>query len=84
MGVQHDDGYSADVEGFLIVGGDRMRIAKTNSSTFVLAELRALAPHVEGELLLIVDGKKHSRRVTLPNGVVAGDRLVHYKVIAPF
>lgn len=85
MGVYHENGYSADVEGFLVVrGGPRVRLAKTNGATFTLAEPCELSPGTLGELVVIVDGKKSSRLVTLPGGVSFGQTLVRYAVAAPF
>ncbi len=85
MGVHHENGYSADVEGFLVVrGGPRIRLAKTNGDTLTLAESCELAPGTLGELLVIVDGKKNSRLVVLPRGVSMGQSLVRYTVAAPF
>ena len=84
MGTHHKDGYSADVEGYLVVDGRRTRLAKTNGSVFVLAEPREVTPGTEGELLVIVDGRKHSRRVMLPAGISEGQSIVVYKAVAPF
>jgi hypothetical protein len=82
MGTHYEYGYSADVEGFFVTAGERIRLAKTNGCTFVLAELCELPPGAEGDLLVIVDGKADSRRVMLPEGVAQGQTLVKYKVTA--
>jgi len=84
MGIHHKDGYSADVEGFFVADGNRVRLAKSNGCTFVLAELCELPPDIEGDLLVIVDGKKNSRRVVLRKGVAKGETIVEYDVVAPF
>ena len=84
MGTQRENGYSADVEGFFVVNGNRIRLAKTNGSTFCLAESCELPPGSEGDLLIIIDGKSHSRRVVVPDGVCLGQTQVSYKVSAPF
>ena len=84
MGRHHQDGYSADVEGFLDVNGRRIRVAKTNGSTFTLVESCELAPGTVGNLLTIVDGKESSRLVRLPAGISQGQSLVVYSVSAPF
>lgn len=84
MGVQREDGYSADVEGFLLVGERRLRVAKTNGSAVVLVEPVELPPNCECELLSIVDGDKYSRRVTLPDGASLASARVNYRVVAPF
>ena len=85
MGIHHEDGYSADVEGFLVVrDGPRIRLAKTNGSTLTLAESCELAPGTLGDLLVIVDGEKSSRLVVLPDGISIGQSQVRYTVAAPF
>jgi hypothetical protein len=84
MGFYREYGYSAEVEGFFVVDGERIRLAKTNGATFVLVEPRAIAPGTSGELLIIVDGQKDSKRVTLPDGVLPGQTLARYALEAPF
>jgi hypothetical protein len=84
MGVHHEDGYSASVEGYFVVGERRIRLAKTNGSAFVLAESCELAPGTAGELVVIVDGEENVRSVAVVDGVVAGQTVVEYKVTAPF
>jgi hypothetical protein len=84
MGIQHKDGYSADVEGFFVALGRRFRLAKSNGCTVVFAESCELPRGIEGDLLVVVDGKSDSRRVILPDGAVPGQLEVNYKVAAPF
>jgi len=84
MGVHHEDGYSASVEGYFDLGTKRIRLAKTNGCTFVLAELCELAPGTTGQLVVIVDGEKNSRLVSIAEGVMPGQTIVGYEVVAPF
>jgi hypothetical protein len=84
MGIHHSDGYSADVEGFFIVGELRIRLAKTNGSAFFLAESCELPPGTEGDLLVIIDGKSTSRHVEITDGIVPGQTLVRYQTAVPF
>jgi hypothetical protein len=85
MGTQRETGYSADVEAFFVVeGGDRLRLAKSNGSAFYLAEPCELAPGTIGQLLVIIDGQPSSRLVTLPDGIAKGQTKVNYEVAAPF
>jgi hypothetical protein len=84
MGIRYKDGYSADVEGFFVVGHQRIRLAKTNGCTFSLAESDSeIPPRTEGDLVVIVDGNVSSRRVEI-EGVIRGQTIVRYKVSAPF
>jgi hypothetical protein len=84
MGIHRNNGYSATVEGFFVVDGARIRLAKTNDHTFVVAESCELVPGTTGQLLVIVDGNQDSKLVTLPDGVLRGQTLVNYKIAAPF
>ncbi len=84
MGRQYADGYSASVEGFLVVRGQRYRLAKTNNLSFTLADDCELPPGSEGELIVTVDGNSFSRTISLPCGIVLGQTTVDYTVAAPF
>jgi hypothetical protein len=84
MGMQREGGYSATVEGYLIVDNRRIPLARTNGSTFVLAEECILTPGTTGELLVVVDNDPNSRQVRLPEGVARGQTVVAYDVEAPF
>jgi hypothetical protein len=84
MGIRRENGYSANVEGFFVHGRTRVRLAKTNGCTFVLAEPCELPPGVTGELIVIVDDNPYAKLVTLPDGVVSGQTVVNYKIAAPF
>jgi len=84
MGIHHENGYSAEVEGFFVVNGDRIRLAKTNGETLVVVEPRDLPPGTEGDLQVIVDGKLDSRQVVLREGMRVGQNRVAYEVLVPF
>jgi len=84
MGTYHADGYSAHVEGHLIVRGKRYRVAKTNDRTFVLADPCELEPGAEGEIVVTIDGEAFSRLIVLPGGVTSSEPFVPYRVAAPF
>jgi len=84
MGFYREDGYSASVSGFLVVGSHEIRLAKTNGCTFVVAESCELPAGTVGELLITVDGQSDRLSVELPDGIIAGQTMVKYSVIAPF
>ena len=84
MGVKRENGYSASVEGFLVVGSSQFRLAKTNGDSFVVAEPCELSPQTAAELMIIVDGTTDSTRITLPDGIARGQRLVRYEEALPF
>jgi len=84
MGIHHKDGYSADVEGYLVVNGARYRVAKTNAETFVLADPCEVPPGASAELLVIIDGISTADPIEIPAGILGGQRIVPYTVAAPF
>ena len=85
MGIARENGYSASVEGFLVVAGCRYRVAKTNATHLVLVEPSCqLGPGTEAELLIIVDGDTDSTRITLPTGIAPGQQRVPYEELVPF
>jgi hypothetical protein len=84
MGTSHADGYSASVKGYLVVGENRFRLAKTNGATFVLAEPCDLPAGTTGELVISIDGHSSSRLVELPAGVRRTVENIPYRVTAPF
>lgn len=84
MGVYHADGYSATVEGFLVVADRRMRLKKSNGEEVVLSEASEVPAGAVGELVVIVDGDEHRETVRLPEGATLESRIVRYEVAAPF
>lgn len=84
MGIQRENGYSASVEAFLIVGEQHIRLAKTGPDKIVLVEPRELPPGTEGGLVIIVDGHRDSRAVVLDEGASREQREVRYSVAVPF
>ena len=84
MGRYHADGYSANVEGFFVVNGQRIRVAKTNEALLTLADPCVLPPGTEGELIVTVDGNSFSRMISLPSGITVEQSTTDYIVAAPF
>lgn len=85
MGIVRENGYSASIEGYLIVAGRRFRLAKTNGVELVLADASCqCAPGTEAELLIIVDGDNDTTRITLPTGITLGQGRVRYEEFVPF
>jgi len=79
MGIHREGGYSATVEGFLLVGDSRFRLAKTNHEKFILSEPCELPPGTEAAFEIIVDGDVDTTRITLPDGIVLGQGYVRYE-----
>jgi hypothetical protein len=84
MGVQRENGYSASIAAYLIVGKQRVPVAKLNRDYLTLADACELAPETEAQLHVIIDEKKSTRMILLNDGATAGQREVRYIVLAPF
>jgi hypothetical protein len=83
MGIQRENGYSASVEAFLVLGEQHISVAKTGRDTVTLVEPCDLPPGTEGELVMIVDGHRESRAVVLDDGANRERREVRYSVAVP-
>lgn len=71
-------GYSAQVDGFLIVGGERYRIAKSNHLFVHLAEPAAKdIPGGRAVLEITIDGNVDSQPVAI-GYTIAGHTVVEY------
>jgi hypothetical protein len=84
MGIQRENGYSASVEAFLVVGDQHIRLAKTGPEKVVLVEPCELAPGTKGELVIIIDGHRDSRSVVLDEGAMSAQQEVRYSAAVPF
>jgi hypothetical protein len=84
MGVQRENGHSASVAAYLIVGNQRLHVAKLNRDHLTLAEACELAPETKAQLNVVIDAKESTRLIVLTEGVPAGQREVRYSVLAPF
>jgi hypothetical protein len=84
MGNRRENSYSASVAAYLIVGSQRLQVAKLNRDYLTLAEFCELAPETEAQLNVIIDEKKSTRMILLNDGVAVGQREVRYSVLAPF
>jgi hypothetical protein len=84
MGVQRENGYSASVAAYLVIGNQRLPVAKLNRDYLTLVEACELAPETEAQLNIIIDEKKSTRMILLNDGVAAGRREARYSVLSPF
>jgi hypothetical protein len=61
------DPNSPDVTIHLIVGGEKLRVAKIGPSRLVMRDRRTL-PETSAELVIVVNGERRSRNIMLPHG----------------
>jgi hypothetical protein len=76
--------HSASVAAYLIIGNQRVQVAKLNRDYLTLADACELAPETEAQLNVVIDEKKSTRIIVLNDGVAAGQREARYSVLAPF
>jgi hypothetical protein len=84
MGIQRENGYSASVEAFLVIGEQRLSVAKTGRDSVVLVEPCELPKGTKCELVTLVDGRRNSRSVVLVEGANIMRREVRYSAAVPF
>jgi len=73
-----DGGYSADVEVYLCVGGQVLRVAQIGCNSFILRDRCELPPGTEATIVMKVDGREKEYHAFLQNGVVKGVEEVAY------
>lgn len=78
MGKRWTDGYSADVELYLMVDGERYEIAQVGNHRLVMRDERSLPAGTEAILVINVDGVERRREINLCDGVPGGQQLVPY------
>jgi hypothetical protein len=71
------DPNSPDVSIRLLVDGKRLRVAKIGPSRMVLCDL-ADAPATSAQLVIVVNGRRRSRKVMLPHGLDSRSKVVSY------
>jgi len=86
MGISRDTGYSASIESYVIVGKQRLGLAKTNGVSFLLADEPAIAvpPGTAADMFIIVDGKTGRKSIELLDGITPGESRVRYAHTVPF
>jgi hypothetical protein len=68
MGTTWTDGFSAHVDLFLLVDGERLDVAQVGPSSFIFSKPVELPPGTEGELVISVDGVETKSQVLLQHG----------------
>ena len=79
MGQRWFDGYSADIEIYLLVGGVRFDVAQIGGGVLILREPADILPFTDAKLVIIVDGHEEVRPVLLASGVNSDQISVPYQ-----
>ena len=75
-----DSGYSAQFDGYLVVGDQSFPLARLGPNSLGLAEPVNLPP-ADGEIVLVIDGFEQRTRIRLDDGVTAELDEVAYRAI---
>lgn len=69
MGTRWSDGYSSNVEIYLIVEGEKLRVARIGPDSFVIADQVEIPPSTQCKLVIRVDEHEESSDILLFEGV---------------
>jgi len=74
------DGYSAEIEIWLLVCGEQLQISKIGPERFVLRDKLAIPPATKAQLLVKIDDYEEIQDVLLSEGAAGDTTLVKYKI----
>ena len=72
MGTCWSDGYSSDVEIYLLVGDERLRVSNVGRNSLVLWDCREIPAGTEADLVITIDGEEEVEHVILTQGAIGG------------
>jgi hypothetical protein len=78
MGQRWLDGYSAEVEIYLLIAGRRIEVAQIMGDTLILREQHPIPPETFAELVIKVDGNEEREQIFLRAGAESSQELVPF------
>ena len=78
MGKRWSDGYSADVEIYLMIDGRRYDVAQVSGKSLFLRDHHQILPGTNAELVMRIDDHKQSEKVVLQAGTKSDELAVNY------
>ena len=78
MGHRWQDGYSADVEIYLLVGDSRIEVAQVMGDSLVLRRHQTLPSETIATLVIVVDGQEDREQILLRTSQGSDSDLVAY------
>ena len=78
MGQRWFDGYSADVEIYLVIDDKRYEVAQIGSGSLILRDFREIPPCTHAKLIMNIDGNEEAEDVFLGDGAKGNEELVPY------
>jgi hypothetical protein len=78
MGQHWPNGYSADVEIYLLIAGERIDVAQVWDGSLILRRSQTIAPSTEATLVLKIDGQEKQEQIFLSEGARSCEEPVPY------
>jgi hypothetical protein len=78
MGQRWFDGYSANIEIFLLVAGKRHDVAQIGRGSLLLREPTSIPPATDARLTIRIDGHEEIEDVVLIQGAAVNDQPVPF------
>lgn len=78
MGQTWTDGYSASIEIYLLVAGERYNVAQVANGALILRDPRPIPPETTATLVMRVDDKEERSEVFLRDGAPNNTEFVSY------
>jgi hypothetical protein len=78
MGQRWFDGYSADVEIYLLIDGKRYDVAQIGAGSLMLRESHQIPPDTHAKLVIKIDGVEQVESVFLGDGAENNEELVSF------
>ncbi len=78
MGQRGLDGYSAEVEIYLLIGGKRREVAQVAGDTLVLRDEHPIPPGTAATLVIKIDGQEEREEIFLREGAQSNEQLVPF------
>jgi hypothetical protein len=78
MGQRWLDGYSAHVEIYLLVNGERFDIAQIGRGSLILRDSREIPPATHAKLVIKIDGHEEVEYVFLAEGAANSEQPVPF------
>jgi hypothetical protein len=78
MGQRWLEGYSAQIELYLLLDGQRLEVEQVAGGFFVLRDSHAIPPGTKATLVIKIDGREEREEVFLKSGTTDNEQIVHF------
>lgn len=73
------NGHSAQIDAYLLLGDKQLRISQIGGGTLMLHDHAIASPSTQATVVVSVDGLEQRMPVTLVNGIQPGSESVEYR-----